>query len=269
MELPPNGPVKVDLKADLTKPIVDLSNLVVRASGFVGKLMGPPLSTIGGTLDDQFRYWRALNIERLREKWERRRAIRGLSPTEIRTLPFEIGARLIEGATLESDDEVQELWAALLDAATDPHSNINVRRVHVEILKSITSVEVSILNYYLAPSPNAPLKRFSIEDRGVALQNLRRHQCIRLKLNEHLIQEIDQVDDVLAHGQNVEKERLKSVIMALGNLIKDLSGTNDFDYFHRSCRNSDDRDWMPEDEFELTELGYDLLGICMPSAEAR
>lgn len=282
----PHMPVDISLKvtADATKPLQDITTTATNAAAFAGQVLGTPIEMAGGIVSDQIRYWRAVNLERLRSKWLQRRGARNLSLEMIKILPFDIGTRLLEAASGEDDEEVQALWAALLDAATDPNSSANVRRVHVDILKEITAVEASILRFLwlrvflvddhevvrvpkLEDFVTRFLKRYSVDERAVGLQNLKRQNCIRLKLDQFRLDEVSEIDDVLGEG-NVDKERMKRVIQALKILIQDVSGTHDEAYLGLHERLREKEKWDPELSFELTSLGIDLMRICEPSKEA-
>ncbi len=280
-----NLPVDLNIKleADVTKPVNDITATIVSAANFVGRVLGAPIEAMGGIVSDQIQFWRAQNIERLRDKWLAMRIERGVSPEAIKSLPFNIGVRLIEAASQEDNDEVQALWAELLDKATDPNNSVNVRRVHIDILRSISVAEVAILRFLWLrkniydrdpeslPNPaisdfvNKVLKKYSAEERALAVQNLRRQQCVRLAPDKYSLSIVSKIDDVLAHGKNVEKLQLISVFNALRNLVENLSGMHDNDFLGLSEAVKDSHSFIPEVFFELTELGIDLMSLCAAS----
>jgi hypothetical protein len=263
--------VNVDVKADVTKPIEETASAIVRASEFLGRLFGPALETGSAIINDQFKHWRAANIERLRRKWLDRRMSRGLSEDAIKLLPFNLGLRLIEGAASEDDEEVQNLWAGLLDAATDPNSRKHVKRIHIDILRSISGIDARILKFLFVRAELGDLERvglnkpeskkfweeqlecFPVADRAIAIQNLKRQECVRLIPDEDVLERIDQIHNVLAPRKDVSKDGFIDIITAIKSLIADASGARDTHYFSGG---------VPEIVFELTDLGLDLMETC-------
>ncbi|WP_137044037.1 Abi-alpha family protein [Pseudolabrys sp. FHR47] len=267
-------PVNISVKADLTQPVNDISRVLISASEFVGKVVGPAFELGGSMLADQLGHWRAQNIERLRLKWLRRREQMGICDDAIRCLPYDIAHRFFEASANESDDEVQELWAGLLAAATSKDTKEDIKRVHIDILKSISGLEVRILKFlYLLPQARAgtidlsslrvahahaerDLQSVPVRDRAVAIQNLKRQQCVRRIPDSRYLEKIDEIEWVLAPGASVSKEDFKEVIYSLKRLIEDAAGVRDRSDF-------DNETGFPESVYELTDLGEDLMRACL------
>ena len=62
-----------------------------------------------------------------------------------RKIPLNIGVPLIENATLEEDDDLQEVWARLLVNSGDASSGTELRRAFVSVLAEMTSLDVQNL----------------------------------------------------------------------------------------------------------------------------
>ena len=62
-------------------------------------------------------------------------------------MPPKIALPAIENASLEEDDELQDLWANLLASCHDKTLNGVVRSGFVDIIKQLEVVDVHILNY--------------------------------------------------------------------------------------------------------------------------
>jgi len=95
---------------------------IVKGAGAVAKflqplsdLVGPAFAEIGEMFGDTTRHWRANNAARLLEKTQAKLTIVGgpIKPVAPRNL-----IPLLEAASLEDDDTLQELWASLLATAS-------------------------------------------------------------------------------------------------------------------------------------------------------
>lgn len=273
-------PVNISVKADLTQPANDISRVLVSASEFVGKVVAPAFELSGSILADQFGHWRAQNIERLRLKWLRRRQEMGISEDAVSQLTFDIGHRFFEASSSEGDDEVQDLWAGLLVKATSQDTKSDIKRVHIDLLKSISGLEVRILKFlYMrleagdvaigilnsgAASEYAErdLQAVPVRDRAVAIQNLKRQECVRRIPDKHYFEKINEIEWVLAPGVNVSKDDFKEVIYSLKRLIEDTAGVRDRSDFNNEVG-------FPELMYELTNLGEDLMRVCFAAGTSR
>ena len=69
-----------------------------------------------------------------------------------RLLPYKVGVPLIEAASLEEDDDLQDIWARLLANAADAESGVDVQRRFVTILQDFNRLEAQVLSM-LASEP--------------------------------------------------------------------------------------------------------------------
>lgn len=257
------------IKADITKPVAEISSTLVRAANFVGTIIGAPAEAAAGMLTDTLRDFRAQNLERIASKWEKKIAERGVSQSTFDALPRGIGYRLIEAASLEDSDEIQDLWAGLIASGVD---KTIIQKGHVEILRSLGPLEARILKFQwlryihgdLNPSSlefgphsefmDQELVHFSSEQRYVALLNLVRMQCVRILLSDYYLDLIDDSES-RPFGRVVDDaERMAAV----RRMLNDLSSPEDAHAFGEMGSSS----W-PELEFRITELGIDLMRLCV------
>src|ERR1700730_7154924 len=90
---------------------------------------------------DHLRVLRFERQIRLRERVCDFLAERGMDgPT--RTIALKIGLPLLDNATLEEDDELQDVWARLLVNGGDADSGIEMRRAFVSVLAEMTALDV-------------------------------------------------------------------------------------------------------------------------------
>jgi Abortive infection alpha len=78
----------------------------------------------------------------LLHKTERRLRQKGV--TQFRLVPAKLALPLLQNATMEDEDDLHSLWAALLAAAMDPAGN-EVHRKYVSILADLTGPDALVL----------------------------------------------------------------------------------------------------------------------------
>ena len=139
----------------------------------VRNLLGPVTKNVGlilGYVSDIFRFYTEQNLTKIFEKWADQRQGKPLDSEEFRrVLP------LLQGAAMQSDDELQDRWAALLEStATDTG---NVLPSFGQTLSQITSEEARYLDRIwksvTSPSPYTSTKRTGREELShYALQSI-------------------------------------------------------------------------------------------------
>lgn len=118
---------------------------------WLDEIFGPSLREMGGILHDRMKLLRAENLVKLRNRWQQLRVERG-GIEYIRPLDVKIGCPLLEAASLESNEYIQELFARLLLNASDPSSDVQLRRTFVKILEELQPLDAKLLlAVYKAP----------------------------------------------------------------------------------------------------------------------
>lgn len=93
---------------------------------------------------DFVRFMRFKQAVRLKEKTEEFLRQRGIiSP---RLVSLKLAVAILDGATIEDDDELHTLWAKLLTNARDPTFTEDVRYAYAEILRSLSPSDARLLN---------------------------------------------------------------------------------------------------------------------------
>jgi hypothetical protein len=91
----------------------------------------------------QFMRWeRKLRLAERGRELLRERGIEG----PLRPVPYKLALPIIEHASLEDNDELQDLWANLLTSAVDPKFEGLIRSAYVDIIKQLEVVDVHILD---------------------------------------------------------------------------------------------------------------------------
>jgi hypothetical protein len=126
---------------------------VEKMGKFIANVAGVPIATAVGIFEDKLSYMRWENQLNLIDKANEKLAERGLcSPT--RVLPLQFTVPLVEAASLEDDDYLQDLWATVLVNAADETVDVQHRRAFISILEDMTSLDVKILKVIGAATRN-------------------------------------------------------------------------------------------------------------------
>jgi len=134
--------------AKATEATARATNNAVEAGRELGHFISGPAREIVGMLEDHLK---VVRFERQVRLWDRVRNMlteRGMAgPT--RQIPLNIGLPLLENATLEEDDDLQDVWARLLVNSGDANSGIEPRRAFGAVLAEMSAFDVRNLSKIL------------------------------------------------------------------------------------------------------------------------
>ena len=135
---------------------------IVKNSGaFLSRFIGGSLEQGFGIIEDQLKYARWERQERLVDRANHFMAERG-SRMQFRPVPLKVAIPIFEAASLEENDDLQDLWARLLVNAADAESGIEVKRGLVSILQDFSPIEAHLLQAIHDAPPmkgDSPTKR--------------------------------------------------------------------------------------------------------------
>lgn len=115
------------------------------AGGFIAKYISGPLEQGMGIFEDRLKYMRWERQIRFMQRSQEFLRLAGLSAPS-RAIPLKLAIPLMQGASLEEDDYLQDRWAALLVNAANGNFRGEVRRSHTVILEQLTHLDVKILD---------------------------------------------------------------------------------------------------------------------------
>lgn len=118
---------------------------VREAGGFIARYVAGPLEEGFGILHDRLKYVRWERQVRFMQKADQFLTDAGI-PAPTRGVPLKIAIPLLQAASIEDDDGLQDRWAALLVNAANANSGVDVHRSFVEILSQISPLEAKILD---------------------------------------------------------------------------------------------------------------------------
>lgn len=174
----PENPVRETIEA-LYKPIESI----------VKTLAGPAAEEIGLTFRDAVQVWRLKRQARLFKRVQEICAKAGIKPKAVKlSFLFDVVGR----ASMEDDDDLQDLWANLLANAADSRQQVLVRTTFPDILRQISKEEALylvemfeirgkatgfILNEYIPASENEEEFDSKLDD--ISYDNLLRLRLIK------------------------------------------------------------------------------------------
>jgi hypothetical protein len=127
--------------AKATEATAEASKEAIQAGRDLCRFISGPAGEVVGMLWDHLKVVRFERQIRLRERVRHFLSERGMDgPT--RTIALKIAFPLLENATLEEDDELQDVWARLLANGGDADSGIEIRRAFVSVLAEMTVLDV-------------------------------------------------------------------------------------------------------------------------------
>lgn len=130
--------------AKATEKSAEATRDIVQAGRELGNSVSPAWETLVGIATDHLQYIRHTRRLRLSERYHAlmirdgiKRPVKEASPSFL--IP------LLEHASLETDDDLQDLWAALLANATDADNHMDMRTAFISMLSQMSHFDVKIL----------------------------------------------------------------------------------------------------------------------------
>ena len=130
-------------------------DIVHDVGGFVARYIGGSLEQGIGIFEDKLRYMRWERQQRLIKRSNELSNELGL-PGPTRAVPLKIASPLIQEASLEENDELQDRWVALLVNAANSDCNKDIKRTFVTILSQLSAYEVRVLDSIYSVSLGSP-----------------------------------------------------------------------------------------------------------------
>lgn len=193
--------MEIETITKTAEAVKSASEFGIEAIKFIRTFTDEVATELSGIFTDRLKFYRWKNQQKILLKAAEFMTSKGLDQPS-RHLPIKELIPLLEYSSLEEDEYLQTLWAALLansaDATTTNYNNL----MFVEILKSLSKLEAQILMTVfsipncvnengmiitsdlpnsatmMSPLPNARLELGPSEDVKMALANLDRLGCI-------------------------------------------------------------------------------------------
>ena len=128
-------------KLDITSTVLEKGLDSVKE--FLQKLIGPTVDEIGLVLSENVRLWRLKNQVRILSKAESYLKSKNINPKKI---SLKVLLPLLDGASLEEEEELSDKWASLLINYVDPKQNLK-STIFPYLLNQISTLEAMCLEY--------------------------------------------------------------------------------------------------------------------------
>ena len=171
--------------AKATPAVIEVGTELARwVSGVLGTI---PEDIVGLTFGDYLKELRTRNLDRLRSKTEEIHRRRGIEQPE--AIDPKVAIPALQVASMETNEELQDLWANLFANAMDPKKDVSLRNIFTETLKQLEPMDALVLNAFVKVSErtdggsfegNALFEEVVLRRGQVALslQNLENLGCI-------------------------------------------------------------------------------------------
>ena len=149
--------------------------MVEELIAFSRRLLGPGADEVGQIVGDWARLWRIKNLISIKKKFERICQEQGIDPSEGRYLPLAVGLPLLEKASYQYDNYLQERWAHLIasslsENSTSENNDFSLENTCVEILHQLSPLDCEVLEFVVengvkdrVPHPMAVINTVPIE----------------------------------------------------------------------------------------------------------
>ncbi len=120
-----------------------------KLGGFLSKVFGSTLIELGTTLHDWARMFRYQNLLRIQDKVESIHSARSLQGKTV-PIPPRYAIPLVQRASEEDSESLQDMWAGLIANATDPTRQLDMNKIFIDVLSSMEPLDVQSLRFMSA-----------------------------------------------------------------------------------------------------------------------
>ncbi|KAA0887987.1 Abi-alpha family protein [Oryzomonas rubra] len=206
---------------------IDLSD---KFGQFISRYVGTSLSEAFGIFEDKLKYMRWERQVRLMQRANDFLLKEGFSqPTQ--AIPMKFAVPLLEAASLEDDDYLQDLWAKLIVNAAIEESDITINRTFIDILERLSPLEAKILDVVYA------IPYEDMHHNGVDTRNLPNSAQV-FPENSSNIERMEPSEDVKLALANLDRLGCISVSHSMGGgqLFGTLNPTLLGKRFFKACK---------------------------------
>ena len=226
-------------------------------------MLGPATGEFAERVKDEIRLYRFGRQLELLKKAEKMVEDAGFTP---KAVPIKLLFPLLEGASLEENEDLHTMWASLLANAASPTAAVGVRPHYISLLRQMAPDEAALLNWICCASSGA-----SIDDEIAVDDSLLICAYVLLGLGpEHRSDDPSLVEDAEAFlaGTLPYNERLHSFVESFSSRYDSYTRSKLLLDSYRPCR-----DVLLSTElirikfgnvFLLTSLGKAFASACQP-----
>jgi len=175
---------------------------------FMARYVGASLTAAIGIFEDKLKYLRWERQVRLMQRAHDFLSSEGFDqPT--RAIPLKFAVPLLEAASLEDDDYLQDLWAKLIVNSAIETSGVMINRTFIDILERLSPMEAKILDVVYA------IPYDDMHHRGVDTRNLP-ESAKSFPEKSAKIERVEPTDEVKLSLANLDRLGCISVSRSMG-----------------------------------------------------
>jgi len=129
---------------EASKATGKVAELLAKVGEFVGNVIGPSVSEFAGMAGDWAAYIRMKNLCMIYDKVQDLQSARSTLGKHT-PIPTRLAIPLLQAASNEDNEELQEMWASLIVSATDPENKFKLQKVHIGILAQAEPLDAMLL----------------------------------------------------------------------------------------------------------------------------
>lgn len=130
---------------EVAKTTTKAIEAVNKVGSFLSKALGEPIEEAIGMIGDKLKFMRWERQIRLIDKVEEISQNRKIIGKEI-PIPPKLFIPIMENASLEDNNTLQDIWARLIVSSQDEKTSKNVRVAYIDIIKQLEDVDVIFLD---------------------------------------------------------------------------------------------------------------------------
>lgn len=234
------------------------------AKGFIDKLIGPTIEEVGLLFADNIKYFRFKNQVKILLKAKKYVESKNIDTKEI---PLKILVPLLEKASLEESEELQDKWAKMITNLADSESNLQ-NQIFPYILSQLSIEEFNGLKGLLE-------KEKGFWNKSKILHELRAKEGNNFFPSENVRKLQDELDVIQQEGFIVSNDFTYELsnIERLGLMKKTLPNVivEEFNTGSRLAEYGESEEWhqletkyesLELNTYRITELGVSFIEIC-------
>ncbi|WP_198577331.1 Abi-alpha family protein [Caulobacter hibisci] len=256
--------------------------------GAFERLFGDAWNELGLSIADRAKLHRFENLVKILRKVERIALAEGYGPEQLKALPFGDAIRITEAASLEEDDDVQEMWARLIAKASAPEGGFPIQKVYIELLKSLSGPEVLLLNLIWSfrtskfdnreelvafneaaeAAAEAGWRKVPSQLQSASIQNLQRLRCIFLPAERlsasGLVAKMpnELIENRFGNWSLVDAKKFDALLTRVSEQLAVIGGSKELSTARRDAQWGYHQSKVQELRYGLTSLGSALMEAC-------
>jgi len=152
----------IEESAKAVQEVAKTTNKLIDTGKAFGKYFKAPTEQIIGIWEDNLKFKRLENQLKLIQKADKKLKDLGLK-TPTNQIPIKFAIPLLESASFEDDEYLQNLWVNLLINSSIDENKYTLERSHISILEQLTNLEARILITIYSNNYNQSNKIYNIK----------------------------------------------------------------------------------------------------------